>query len=430
MYGKRTADLRIEGSGGQMRHWKMVLQKPQRGTRPDVVFRLMDDPSQEVSVYLDGYEFHASADHNRIATDAAKRARLRAHRGLVFQLTWTDMDNWELRNFGPHTTKEPLNAPYQGNAQNAARALYGRTGRDPDELVATMWTNPVDTLLAYLTDPDPQVWLGRAEAVVAGAIKTATQPPTSSDPTGVAERVLSALRGLPLPASQPGKIATVAGDTMTIVLDQRADPAWSALTVIDDREETILADANAHKQRWMRWLYWGNLLQFLDFGAGDSAQLALSAVDEFDPSEFAAAGGSGLLTMLSLAPLDPDLVDDTMPPPPRPAPQSEPGVTKPSAAAAEWRKTLDEIDPDEPGLADLAHDLAVLSVPVPIVGHELSEHAWQAEMAWPAAKVAVVLAGDPESAERDKAYAQAGWQVRTATAWTAGELADLIGGTR
>ncbi|WP_024802604.1 DEAD/DEAH box helicase [Nocardia sp. BMG51109] len=429
--GKRTADLRVEGPDGQVRHWKMLLQNTIRGTRPDVVFRLMADKPQEISVYLDGYEYHASPEHNRLADDAAKRARLRAHRGLVFQFTWTDIDKWELRNFGPSTTKEPLNAPYQGNAQNAARAIYGQTGRNPDELVTTMWTNPVDTMLAYLTDPDPQVWLSRAEAVVAGATRTATERPSTSDTAGVAERVSAAVRGLPLPAAQSGAIATVAGDTATVVLDQRAGAVWSAFTVIDDRDATIVLDADAHKQRWMRWLYWGNLMQFLDFGTGDSAQLALSTLDEFDLSALAAAGGSGMLTMLSQAPLDTDLVDDTLPPPPpRPSPQSEPGPAKPSAASEEWQRKLDEIDPDEPGLADLAHDLAALAVPAPIVGYELGDHAWQAELAWPAAKAAVVLADDPEAAKRDKAYTEAGWQVRTAAGWTASELADLIGGTQ
>ncbi|MGW6729942.1 DEAD/DEAH box helicase [Nocardia sp. NPDC055029] len=426
--GKRTADLRIESPSGQVVHWKMLLQNTIRGTRPDVVFRLMDDKPQEVAVYLDGYEFHASSRHNRIADDARKRATLRAHRGLVFQLTWTDMANWEERGFDSDNGKDPLNAPYQGNAQSAARALYSQaTGRNPDELVTTMWTNPVDTLLAFLAEPDPKLWLTRAEAVVGGAMKTATEPPSTSDSSGVPERVLAALKGLPLPSSQrAGKIATVAGNSVTIVVDQQGARAWSAFTVLDDRDATVQTNADAHKQRWANWLYWGNLVQFLDFGGGDSAQLALTSLDEFDAAELAAAGGSGMLTMLSLHPLDHDLVDDTLPPPPRPEAVPEP-VVDTGPVPHGWKDKLDMLDPDEPGLAKLAHELAALAVPTPTVGHELGDQAWQAELAWPTAKLAVVLAADADA--RD-AYTQAGWQARPATAWTSGELADLIGGTR
>ncbi|MFE3797530.1 DEAD/DEAH box helicase [Nocardia tengchongensis] len=429
--GKRTADLRIEGPGGQVRHWKMLLQNTIRGTRPDVVFRLVSDQPQEISVYLDGYEFHASPAHNRLADDARKRARLRAHRGLVFQVTWNDIDDWELRGFGPNTSKEPLVAPYQGNAQNSARTLYQRSGRDSDELVKTMWTNPVDTLLAYMTDPDQKLWLARAEAVVAGATQTAKAPPSASDVTGVAKRVTAAMRGDQLPAAENGRITTIAAAApvpLAIILDQRNGATWSAFTIVDDRSETIEADPDAHKKRWANWLYWGNLLQFLDFGAGDSAQLALSALDEFDAGQLAAAGGSGFLTMLSLLPLDTDLIDDTLPPPPRREPEPRP-VPGDHVVSPEWVEALDLLDPDEPALAELAHELAVLAVSAPEVGYELGDHAWQAELAWPTAKAAVVLAGDDDEAhKRDAAYAEKGWQARPASAWTATELAERIGG--
>ncbi|GAB0102556.1 DEAD/DEAH box helicase [Nocardia sp. JMUB6875] len=428
--GKRTADLRIEGPDGQVRHWKMLLQNTIRGTRPDVVFRLVSDQPQEISVYLDGYEFHASPNHNRLADDARKRASLRAHRGLVFQLTWNDIDAWELRGFGPNTSKEPLVEPYQGNAQGAARKIYQGTGRDSDELVRTMWTNPVYTLLAYLADPDQKVWRARAEAVVAGATKTAKVRPSTSDASGVAKRVTAALRGDPLPAPENGPIATIAAPQLSIVLDQRDGAAWSAFTIIDDRDEAIETDQDAHKKRWANWLYWGNLLQFLDFGAGDSAQLTLSAVDEFDATELAAAGGGGFLTMLSLLPLDEDLNDDSLPPPARREPKPEPiPKSDDHTVSPQWLEVLDLLDPDEPGLAELAHELAVLGVTAPEVGYELGEHAWQAELGWPAAKVAVVLAGDDDEArKRDAAYADESWQARPAAAWTANELAARIGG--
>ncbi len=420
--GKRTADLRLDGPDGEVRHWKMLLQNTIRGTRPDVVFRSMDDRPQEVSIYLDGYEFHASTRHNRIADDAGKRARLRAHRGLVFQFTWDDLNQWESRGFAVPDTGDRLNAPYQGNAQSAARGLYAQSGRNPDELVATMWANPIDTLLAYLADPRPALWLARTEAVVAGALATATAK-SSSDADGVAARLLAALRHDAMPGPEAEKIITFDTADIAIVLDQRAGRDFSAFTLVDDLNDTIAADPEAHKRRWQQWLYWGNLVQFLDFGAGDSGQLALSTLDRFDFDGLAAAGGAGILAMLSHIPLDDDLDDKTLPVVYRPTATTL--VVADAAMSEQWKRVLDILDADEPGLPELVTELAECDVPAPTVGYELGEPMWQAELAWPELRLAVVLADDAETLH---AYQHAGWQARTAREWTAHELSALING--
>ncbi|MET9244941.1 DEAD/DEAH box helicase [Nonomuraea sp. NPDC003709] len=424
---RKTADLRIEGPDGIIRHWRMILQNTIRETRPDVVFRLIDSEPQEVSVYLDGYAYHAAPEINRLAGDAAKRARLRAHRGLVFQLTWDDLEEWEQRDFAPNTSREPLRAPYLGNAQNAARRVYTSSQGDPEELVRTMWTNPIETLLAYLASPMPGLWLKRTEAVVAGAVPASTAM-SRCGPDGVAERLAAALRGLPLPASASGnqQVTLCISDPLTIVFDQRsAEPVWSAFIVIDDRNETINADEAGHRDRWAKWLYWGNLLQFLDAGRGDSGQLAFTDLDAFDPAQVAAAGGVGFLSALSLAPLDEDL---RSPEETTPVRGTTPPPSEPTGRSARWEEVLDLLEPDEPGLAELAHALADQRTRPPEIGYELGVQAWQAELAWPAVKAAVVLAGDDDEArKRDAAYAEAGWDVRPATGWTPEELAERIG---
>jgi len=450
--GKKTADLRIKGPDGTVRHWRMRLQNTIHGTRPDVEFRLMDTAEpQQVFVYLDGYAYHAAPAINRLADDAAKRSRLRAHRGLVFQLTWEDLDEWEERGFAPDTSRDPRRAPYLGNAQSTARQLYRRTepGRDPDELVCTMWTNPIDTLLAYLGEPDQALWLHRAEALVAGAL-TGKRAQTACERAEAAEPIMASLRGEALPPAKPGKVAVVTGVDntgfpLTIVLDQSAAPAWSAFVVIDDRDETIRADEQTHKQRWMSWLYWGNLLQFLDAGGGDSGQLAFTGLDAFDVEHLAAAGGDGLLTALSLVPLDEELRDETAPPRPAPAPavpEPQPAADREETAPAElspqWERILDYLTPDEPGLAqfvrELAGELAKRDKPAPReeqVGFELPDGMWQAEIAWPEDKVAIVLDGDDEETRRrNAAYAEAGWDARPVSKWTPQELAERIGGNR
>ncbi|GII75682.1 DEAD/DEAH box helicase [Sphaerisporangium rufum] len=435
--GRRTADLRVEGPDGLVRHWRLTLQNTIRGTRPDLLFDLVDPEPQQVAVYLDGYAYHASPQVNRLAGDAGKRARLRAHRGLVFQLTWDDLDEWEARDFAPGDAKAPSRAPYLNNAQMVARDYYSRTtGRDPGELNLTMWGNPVETLLAYLAEPDPLVWLRRTEAVCAGVLPVATAG-SRCEPAGVPERVTAALRGDRLPPGPAGSVmvctaADLAGCPLTLVVAGRA---WSAFTVVDDRDETIRAGETAHRRRWAGWLYWGNLLQLLDAGAGDGGQLARTGLDDFDTARLAAAGGDGFRTMLSLLPLDDDLTDpgDATPVVPRPViepvPPVDPApVDQEAGLPGDWEQVLDLLDPDEPGLAAFARALAEQGVPAPEVGYELGEQAWQAELAWPAAKVAIVLAGDDHEAHRrDAAYGAAGWEVRIAPDWTAESLAGRIG---
>jgi hypothetical protein len=94
-----------------------------------------------------------------------------------------------------------------------------------------------------------------------------------------------------------------------------------------------------------------------------------------------------------------------------------------------WRSVLRYANRDEPGLSDLLDDLAGRGLPAPIVGFELGDEAWPAELAWPDRRIAILPSGepdDPETAGRDEAYAAAGWDARTAGAWTSDELTERI----
>ena len=307
--GKRTAELRISRADGQLVHWQVTLQNTIDGTHPDVEFKRVDAAPMTVAVYLDGYAYHAAADRNRLADDADQRARLRADGTVVFQLNWDDVNAAAGDASGGH---QPWH-PYQGNAEAAARATYARLGGDPAELPELIWTTGVRTLFAFLRDPDRAAWSRRAEAAVAGLLRVQGAERVSGDQDSVPERVRLALAGEPLPPGGNGPIALVravdaSGCPVTVLIDTRQVDAqaaplgvWSALTVIDDRRATILADKEAHERRWAAWLYWGNLIQFLTDGGGDGAQLAWTALDVFDPSVLAAAGGAGLAMSVMLS---------------------------------------------------------------------------------------------------------------------------------
>ncbi|MCW6003759.1 DEAD/DEAH box helicase [Micromonospora sp. CPCC 205371] len=415
--GARVADLRfVAPNGRDVTHWQMRLQNTIRGTRPDVHFTRLDASSPDVAVYLDGFKYHASAQYNRLADDAEKRARLRAHGYHVFALSWDDVDTWDSGDAGRWM-------PYGGEAQRAAREVYRQTasGADPTDLERYVWTNPVDLLMSFLASPDPTRWRSRAEATLAGLLKQA-QEKTATDSGGVCERILALVRGEPLPAAIPGKIALfragarAAGPGTRGAAARTPPGAWSALTAANDTPAAVAGDG--HRERWMAWLRWGNIVQFLNGAGGDGGQLSLSTVDLFDPVVLAVAEGTGLVGVR--LPLDEETASWL-----GAGPEQVLAEQAEMASDSPWQLVLQYMDREESALETLVRSLVRRGAPPPVVGYELGDQAWPAELAWPEHRIAIVLAGspdDPETADRDRAYADLGWHVRTAREWTVEEL--------
>ncbi|MFI9585372.1 DEAD/DEAH box helicase [Streptomyces sp. NPDC052236] len=445
--GTYSLDLRLTGGDGTTVRWRVSQQRILDGTRPDVLFERLDAPGPRLALYLDGYEFHAGPRHNRLADDAVKRARLRADGVRVFQLTYYDVKEWRTRvretGYSPATAADPVWRPYGEKALAQARAYYEKVRRGlPGELAETVWVNPAELLIAYLRSPDADGWMARAEAAVAGLTGAQADAAVVGGESVIAQ-IEAALRGTP-PKAEAGKLRLLAatdgsGCRVVAVADGRVTPpVWSAITVLDDSDAAVAGDER-HKRRWRAWLYWSNLLQFLERGGGDSAQLTTSLLDGFSAQEFSVAGGAGWLesTRTTLVEEAASARPPAVAGPPLVAAPVEPVVGGMPAGARDggWESVLELLDPDEPGLELLAVALASFGAPAPRDGYELDDRGWMAELAWPDAKVGVVLAhrpfgGEPdaEAEDRDRAFAAAGWEVRPAGAWSAKELADRFGG--
>ncbi|MEU6536854.1 Zn-binding domain-containing protein [Streptomyces sp. NPDC047000] len=456
--GTRALELRLSTGDGATVSWRVSQQRVLDGTRPDVLFERLDAPGPRLALYLDGYAYHASPEHNRLADDAGKRTRLRADGLRVFQVTYPDVKEWRRRvddtGYAGAGPADPVWVPYDRTAQDRARAYYAATrGGLPGELPETVWVNPAELLLAYLRAPDARVWHHRAEAAVAGLVGTPGARDTAVAPGAVGPAVEAALRGDPSGGPKgPLRVLAVtdaSGCRLVLAADvRRRPPVWTALTVLDDRASAV-ADEKRHQRRWRAWLYWSNLIQFLEHGGGDGAQLTTTLLDGFTADVLTVTGGAGWLSSTGLA-----AASRTAP-----VPASEPGPVSPAATAlpavpagaseeaprpgtavperdGAWDAVLRYLDPDEPGLAELAQALADAGVPAPEDGFELDDHGWLAELAWPDARIGVVLAPhavdegpdepDHEARDRDRAFAAAGWEVRPAAEWDAGELAARI----
>lgn len=435
--GERDTTLRFKAPDGTVSGWRMETQTDLGFTVPDVVFRSLDDDRKRVAVYLDGYRYHASPGHNRIASDADKRTRLRTGHGWqVFQLTWDDVRAWTGDAKPP---ADPVWVPYQHTAQKTASDIHRRLhGDDPRDLHRFVWANPVETLIGYLTNPDHGVWRRRAQSALAGFAAVSATSRALADGPEIGHRIAEALAGKRL-AGGKGAVQVMAtqdgsGCPLTVALDLRkgqAGAVWSALTVLDDSPEALGRDENAHHRRWQAWLYWTNLLQFLNEGEGDGVQLAASQLSGFDPVELAVTGGVGWLESRRQRPEPERPAEDAAATassvaPPQPAASAVEAVRDPA-----WDEVVDYLV-EEPGLAELVEVLVRSAVPAPEAGFELGEAAWPAELAWPAHHIGVVLAPEEDEAaraearDRDSAYAAAGWTVRTAVQWDARELAAAL----
>jgi hypothetical protein len=395
--------IRLRRADGSMAHWQVSLR---RGAEPELVFRRLDAAPAEVVVFVDHYDQRAAPPRNALAADAAARARLRAAGTFVFQVTADEV----AALVAGQVTAHPM--PYEADAQAAARRGYRALRGDPAALEDMVWRGGARTVLAFLADPDPDRWRNAATAALAGLLIRPVGLRTGLTTEDFSQRVLAAALGDPLPASS-GRERTLArvldatGCPVIVVTDQRgAGPdaplgSWTGLAVLDDRLVAIRASEHVHRRRWAGWLYWGNLLQFTG-----GRQLAHTALADFDPRELAAfdAGADGGV-------------------PPRPL------AAGPETA---WDGRVEVIDRE---VAVLGEALAFLGVPAPAddqVGHELGDEAWQAELAWPDARVAV-LAGGPgsgiaaaEVAGCAAAYRAAGWDARRARDWPPDELAVRI----
>ncbi|MHC3450951.1 DEAD/DEAH box helicase [Streptomyces prasinus] len=436
--GTRDTTLRFTAPDGTVRGWQMETQTPLGFTRPDVVFRSTDD-DRRITVYLDGYRYHASPEHLVAEADAEKRTRLRAEGWQVFQLTWDDVQAWAGQ---ARPQADPVWRPYPNTAQKTAMDVHRRMhAGDTRDLPRLVWANPVETLIGYLTDPDPDAWRRRTQSALAGFAAVSATSRALADGAEIGHRIGEALHGRRLARGQ-GAVQVMAtrdasGCPLVIALDLRrgqTGAVWTALTVLDDNADTVTADEAAHRRRWQAWLYWSNLLQFLDAGEGDGVQLTAGMLPGFDPAELAVTGGAGWLTSQRREhePAGEESTANGQ----QPEGERRHGEKAPAAVRdPAWDEVI-EFLVEDPGLPALARTLADRGLPAPEAGYELGAAAWPAELAWPARRVGVILAHRPDPAtgrdidaeQRDLAYREAGWRVRTATEWDADELAGLVSG--
>ncbi|MGW6567057.1 DEAD/DEAH box helicase [Streptomyces sp. NPDC054975] len=483
--GRQGKQFTLRRRDGSPIRWESVAQKPlyAQGTVPDLLLRPVAGettsdgaPPMPVAIYLDGYRWHASAATNRIAGDAAKRARLRADGMLVWQITWDDVMAWEkeLRSragrgaaadgdeaaqglaralAGPSAQAAwpPYSVEGETSPGGRARGNWEKQRQDPGE-IDRLFAGAIPALLGFLADPDLRRWRAMARLCVAGLLQLAKRDEVvDASPEAAVPWIEAALRDddRPLVRGQGLRLYPVrdgSGLSLTLIGDTRVKPqGLSALAVLDDRAEAVAGDSDAHRRRWKAWLSWGNVLQFLDptgTGRADGLQLARSELDSFDAGLLAATAvrADGLLTALREELPGTGLVvpehDDRDGAPEaageaavRPVPAAVRTPASPTALErAAWELVLRELSyVGDPAIEALAKALAERGeVPAAEAGWDAAGISRPLELAWPDHRIAVVL---DEDAADDRYMAEcvaAGWQVRAPGGWDEKQLAALL----
>ncbi|GAA2963172.1 DEAD/DEAH box helicase [Streptomyces enissocaesilis] len=501
--GRQGKQFALRSPDGRAVNWEVVAQKDLTGyrTRPDLLFRPVAGAAAQagpgplpVAVYLDGYRWHASARTNRIASDAAKRARLRADGMLVWQITWDDVMAWEKQLTEQAAAKAPGRATpaaevpdalarvMAGPAADAAwppypvegeqspggkvRAKWVAAKQNPAVLDSYVYNGAIPSFLGYLRHPNQKLWRALSVRALTGLLTTEPKPVSvSADPTSAVPWIEAVLRGQTPPRPVGQRLTLVqaqdgSGLPLLLVVDRRQEKkqVWSALTVLDDRQDAVKGDRPDHKRRWKAWLNWGNLIQFLDptgTGQADGVALARTAVDDFDATLLAATAGpaTGLLTALreekaghGLSAADP--AADELPgagrsPSPAEAVEQAPeprsgraGQEEPehhtSAELAVWRVIQDDLSDGDLAVQQFAGRFIAEyagkhpNLPVAEVLWDVTGVTMAVELAWPQQKIGVVSPEVAENKDDMAQFARQGWDVRPVDRWSIDELAGRL----
>lgn len=409
--GGGVMELRL-GSGPATRRYLIEEQRSldtTPPTRPDYVITRQDGPAPRVAVYLDGYQFHAAPEHNRLADDAVKRRAVRDTGVLVWNLTWQDVEEFHQAAAGQGVPRQPPDRELlDGAGRQAARQRHSTPGRHGPEL-AVAEHNPMRQLLEFLAQPDPAGWEQLALSTIAGAVRTAGF--SQHQPDEAATLLRAAVTGGARPTGDGGPILASrlrhpTGLTLTFLLDGRPEAGgpnaerWTALDVLDDQDDQ--PSVPEHRQAaWPAWLQWANLLQFLT-SDGRAALVAVTGeADRLDPGDFEIVPSGDREGELPAGPAEPQRLA--------------------SDAVEELELILD------PAARDLVEAALLAGAPVPVAGFEPDAEGtgWMVEVAWPEPRVAVLT---DEDADRDVWLDQHGWDARPASAWTAASLAAALQG--
>ena len=391
---------------------------------PDFLIKRLDTRAPDIAVFLDGFQFHASAEVNNIAADAWKRRGLRNNASLVWNLTWDDVKSFHSAVEASPPTEPAARTMITGEARRRAQQIQAGLGGRFE--IDTLNQNPMALLLDLMRRPDLDEWNQLAMSGIGGVFAASEKQYELAAGTGE-EFLRRAARGRPAVTPTGGGDAepvamgvwadTANGLGLALALDVRPGrqqaQRWTVLAALRDSTRDVTDED--HPARWHDWMQWANVLQLMQ---GHGRHCLITATSEADDLSFDALW---LVAVDVDEQADGETTDGAVA---RSGPADAAGGPGASAdevsqdAAKISDDMIDELDlVEDDQVRELARLVLIEGAAEFVAGHELDGEP--VEAAWPAAKVGVLGA--------DQAgVTAAGWDLRPAEGWTTETLLDAL----
>jgi hypothetical protein len=216
-----------------------------QNTRSDFLLQTNDTQVPAVAIFVDGWAFHASTQHNRMAIDAEQRATLRASGYVVLAVTAADLT-------------EPVAPSWFSEATVGALIARPSLMTSP-AAYQRLALAPVNWLVEWITAPIPDEARVTSRAVPMFLLAGVTPLSVATDRAldGVATDFLT---GTSAPVGDRTVMAWRDGP-LAAAIEMVADTVRIAL-VLDDRADSLTGD---HADGWRRWLQLSNALALRDW---------------------------------------------------------------------------------------------------------------------------------------------------------------------
>lgn len=247
MYGP-SATVTLQGK--KPRKWSLRPQVSLGFVKPDFVLQTADPDIPQIAIFGDGRAFHATAENNRVADDADKRAALRKAGYVVWSFGHED-----LQRFKSGDVMEP-----SWFDQKAANITTTQFHIQPG-LIRLLSKDPVTQLLEFMVEPDTETWRKFGDYLPYLFVRSNNRARTAVDNLAAAARLtLDGEAVFPHEGPDMCWAFTDGGLTLVAGAHTTADPPRAVLAV-DDRDQQI---GSLEGKAWKEWLRLSNWLGLSD----------------------------------------------------------------------------------------------------------------------------------------------------------------------
>lgn len=271
--GSRGTSLEITIGGG--RKWRLDPQVNLLGSKPDFVLTCDDTAVPRTAIFCDGWRYHASPQHNRLADDAAKRQVLRDDGLLVLSLCWADLVPPE-HTEPPHWFDRAAVGPIMSGSGLALKPVH----------FDLLEGGALDLLVSWVQAPDPAGVRAVGDALPFVLAPRAQQRGATGQRSDLLAVAGDLLDGTTLSPDQ-GEAPIWAWVDGTLAVVSRLNPrnkSTEVVVVLDDRQDAVGVDSRGS---WQQWLRFSNLVGLRSVGTSVVVRSQLGSAAPPAPPEVA-----------------------------------------------------------------------------------------------------------------------------------------------